>query len=86
MQIMLGDATGDALAMLDIRDRRNEAQQLALAAESQGLGNPWLAIASYVAAPAKGGVRVVKSSSGGVKPEHLAAGALAAVVAYFALG
>jgi hypothetical protein len=87
MQIMLGDATGDALAMLDIRDRRLEAAQLAEAANANQVGNVWLAVANYVAAPAKGGTRVVRSGQGSaLKPEHLAVGALAAVAAYLALG
>jgi hypothetical protein len=85
MQIMLGDATGNALNILGLADRRGEAAVLAAKAET-GLGNPWLAIASYVAAPAKGGTRVVKPASSGVKPETLAVGALAAVAAYLALG
>jgi hypothetical protein len=88
MQIMLGDKTGDALAMLNIRDRRDEAAGLALAAQNGGqMGNVWLALANYVSAPPKGGTQIIRPASpAGIKPEHLAVGAAAALAAYLALG
>lgn len=89
MQItMLGDATGDALAMLNIRDRRGEASALAAKANAPQVGNIWAAVAQYVTAPAKGGVQVIRpqAQKSGIKPEHIAMGALAAAAAYLALG
>lgn len=89
MQIMLGDATGDALSMLNLQDRRGEAASLWSSAQGgdTGLGNWWAMLAQYAAAPPKGGTQIVRrASQGGIQPKHLAVGALAAAAAYLALG
>lgn len=89
MQIMLGeDETGRALALLNLSDRRGEADALYRQGISQdtGLGNWWAVVAQYVSAPPKGGTQVVRSRQSGIKPETVAMGALAAVAAYLALG
>jgi len=87
MQVTLG-----AMSAAEVMEaaRRGEARAsdlvaLADSAENTGLGNFWVWAAQYVTAPAKGGTRVIRRESSGVKPATVAALALAAVGTYFAL-